>query len=70
LLPVSGLLTTVRWLVFKSCKSPEWPPEIAAESEVEADDPNRWPEPRYTGAFAADPKVHDRVLQKLKQYQE
>jgi hypothetical protein len=57
LFPFVGLLTLTRWLVFKSSKVPEWPPEIEAESEIEADDPNRWLEPKYMGAFDGDPKI-------------
>uniref|UniRef100_UPI002AB6F594 DUF6708 domain-containing protein n=1 Tax=Paraburkholderia bannensis TaxID=765414 RepID=UPI002AB6F594 len=52
--PFIGLFTVTRWLVFRTCKEPVFPPEIEATCEVAADDPNVWPIPESTGQFAAD----------------
>ncbi|ARK62931.1 hypothetical protein BOC37_24420 [Burkholderia pseudomallei] len=51
--PFIGLFTLVRWLVFKTCKEPQFPPEIEAECRVEPNDPNVWPIPASIGEFAA-----------------
>ncbi|MDR2872138.1 MAG: hypothetical protein LBV45_06385 [Xanthomonadaceae bacterium] len=68
LFPVYGMLTLTRWLVFKSSKVPEWPPEIEAESVIEPDDPNRWPEPKFSGEFVNDPERDARLLERMKQF--
>ncbi|WP_321888355.1 DUF6708 domain-containing protein [Paraburkholderia bannensis] len=52
--PFIALFTVTRWLVFRTCKEPVFPPEIEATCEVAANDPNVWPIPQSTGQFAAD----------------
>ncbi|WP_058362863.1 DUF6708 domain-containing protein [Xanthomonas translucens] len=49
--PFIGTFTVVRWLVFKSCKQPVFPPEVEAECTVEPNDPNIWPVPTSIGEF-------------------
>ncbi|QBH03073.1 DUF6708 domain-containing protein [Xanthomonas oryzae] len=49
--PFIGTFTVVRWLVFKSCKQPVFPPEVEAECRVEPNDPNIWPVPKSIGEF-------------------
>ncbi|AUJ12024.1 DUF6708 domain-containing protein [Xanthomonas oryzae] len=49
--PFIGTFTVVRWLVFKSCKQPVFPPEVEAECTVEPNDPNIWPVPKSIGEF-------------------
>ncbi|SBV53245.1 hypothetical protein XBLMG947_4057 [Xanthomonas bromi] len=51
LFPFIGTFTVVRWLVFKSCKQPVFPPEVEAECQVEPNDPNIWPVPKSIGEF-------------------
>lgn len=54
LFPLYGPLVLCRWLVFKTCKAPVWPPEVEAESAIEAGDPHQWREPQYQVAWADD----------------
>ncbi|MCE4373922.1 hypothetical protein LYZ82_23835 [Xanthomonas hortorum pv. hederae] len=49
--PFICTFTLVRWLVFKSCKQPVFPPEVEAECTVEPNDPNIWPVPTSIGEF-------------------
>ncbi|UBB94719.1 hypothetical protein I0K01_21720 [Xanthomonas oryzae pv. oryzae] len=51
LFPFIGTFTVVRWLVFKSCKQPVFPPEVEAECQVEPNDPHIWPIPNSIGEF-------------------
>ncbi|MCS6480073.1 DUF6708 domain-containing protein [Burkholderia thailandensis] len=63
--PFIGLFTLVRWLVFKTCKEPQFPPEIEAECRVEPNDPNVWPIPASIGEFAATvPGIMERAIAK------
>lgn len=62
LAPFVGAVTLCRWLVFKSCKEPIWPPEVEAECAIDPNDPNRWPEPAFMGEFANQPGVFERIL--------
>lgn len=54
LFPLYGPLVLCRWLVFKTCKAPVWPPEVEAESAIEAGDLHQWREPQYQVAWADD----------------
>jgi hypothetical protein len=49
LLPIEGPLVVLRWLVFKTCKKPVWPPEVEAECQIAENDPYRLPEPVNIG---------------------
>ncbi|AJX31436.1 DUF6708 domain-containing protein [Burkholderia oklahomensis] len=65
--PFIGLFTVVRWLVFKTCKEPQFPPEIEAECRVEPNDPNVWPIPDSIGEFAATvPGFMERAREKAR----
>ncbi|MDN7673525.1 hypothetical protein QZM22_13605 [Burkholderia oklahomensis] len=65
--PFIGLFTLVRWLVFKTCKEPQFPPEIEAECRVEPNDPNVWPIPDSIGEFAATvPGFMERAQEKAR----
>ncbi|MCW0087883.1 hypothetical protein OIV70_08945 [Burkholderia pseudomallei] len=68
--PFIGLFTLVRWLVFKTCKEPQFPPEIEAECRVEPNDPNVWPIPASIGEFAATvPGFIERAREKAQRSQ-
>lgn len=54
--PLVLSLAAMRWLVFKTCKEPVWPPEIVAESHVEPNDPHRWEEPAIIAEFSDRPE--------------
>ena len=54
--PLVLSLASTRWLVFRSCKPPVWPPEIEAESRVEPNDPHRWEEPSFIWEFGDRPE--------------
>lgn len=62
--PLVGLLTLTRWLVLKSCKTPQWPAEIEAECQVSADDPHRWEKPNYMWEFANRDGAIERELER------
>lgn len=64
--PFIGLTTLTRWLVMKSCKTPQWPAEIEVACRIEPDDPNQLPEPAYTGQFSEDPEVYARIAAKYR----
>ncbi|AIY41487.1 hypothetical protein LT85_2329 [Collimonas arenae] len=64
-LPLVALSTATRWLIFKTCKVPVFPPEIEAECVVEANDPNVWPIPETSGQFAAEnPAIMQRAVER------
>lgn len=52
--PLAAPVILTRWLVMKSCKSPQWPAEIEAACRIEPNDPHRLPEPEYIGQFAVE----------------
>lgn len=54
--PLVLSLASMRWLVFKTCKPPVWPHEIAAESYIEPNDPHRWEEPGFIWEFGDRPE--------------
>lgn len=51
LFPIYGLLTLSRWLTFKSCRAPVWPPEVEASCAIEPNDPYLLPEPESMAEF-------------------
>lgn len=61
LFPFYGALTLSRWLTFKTCKAPVFPPEIEAECAIAPDDPYALPEPRFMAEFASDPAIYERA---------
>lgn len=61
LFPFYGALTLSRWLTFKTCKAPVFPPEIEAECAIAPDDPYALPEPRFMAEFASDPAIYARA---------
>lgn len=61
LFPLYGALTLSRWLTFKTCKAPVFPPEIEAECAIAPDDPYALPEPRFMAEFASDPAIYERA---------
>lgn len=61
LFPVYGALTLSRWLTFKTCKAPVFPPDIEAECAIAPDDPYALPEPRFMAEFASDPAIYERA---------
>ncbi|AIY41484.1 hypothetical protein LT85_2326 [Collimonas arenae] len=64
-LPLVVLSAVTRWLIFKTCKVPVFPPEIEAECVVEANDPNVWPIPETSGQFAAEnPAIMQRAVER------
>ena len=65
--PIYGLLTLSRWLTFKTCRRPAFPPEIEAECQIDPDDPYRLPEPRFMAEFASDPAIYARALERHKE---
>lgn len=65
--PIYGLLTLSRWLTFKTCRRPVFPPEIEAECQIDPDDPYRLPEPRFMAEFASDPAIYARALERHKE---
>ena len=65
--PVYGALTLCRWLTFKTCRRPVFPPEIEAECQIDPDDPYRLPEPRFMAEFASDPAIYARALERHKE---
>lgn len=67
--PIVGLLTLGRWLTLNSCKSPQWPAEIEAESRVASDDPHRWEEPTTLWEFANRPGMMARERERLRKLQ-
>lgn len=64
LFPFYGALTLSRWLTFKTCKAPVFPPEIEAECAIAPDDPYSLPEPRFMAEFASDPAIYERARQR------
>ena len=54
LFPIYGLLTLSRWLTFKSCRAPVWPPEVEASCAIEPNDPYLLPEPEFMAEFTDD----------------
>lgn len=57
-----------RWLIFKTCKEPVFPPEVEAESTVAPDDPNIWPIPAHTNQFDVTvPGVAKRSRERMRQ---
>lgn len=65
--PVYGALTLCRWLTFKTCRKPVFPPEIEAECQIDPDDPYRLPEPRFMAEFASDPGIYARAMERHKE---
>ena len=65
--PVYGALTLCRWLTFKTCRRPVFPPEIEAECQIDPGDPYRLPEPRFMAEFASDPAIYARALERHKE---
>ncbi|WP_295522085.1 DUF6708 domain-containing protein [uncultured Stenotrophomonas sp.] len=65
--PIYGALTLCRWLTFKTCRKPVFPPEIEAKCQIDADDPYRLPEPRFMAEFASDPAIYARALERHKE---
>lgn len=61
LFPFYAALTLSRWLTFKTCKAPVFPPEIEAECVIAPDDPYALPEPRFMAEFASDPAIYERA---------
>lgn len=68
--PIVGLLTLGRWLTLNSCKPPQWPAEIEAESQVASDDPHRWEEPTTLWEFANRPGMMARERERLRRLQQ
>ncbi len=62
--PIYGALTLSRWLTFKTCRAPVFPPELEAECAAAPDDPHALPEPRFMAEFASDPTIYARALQR------
>ncbi|WP_411852530.1 DUF6708 domain-containing protein [Stenotrophomonas sp. LGBM10] len=62
--PIYGALTLSRWLTFKTCRAPVFPPELEAECAAAPDDPHALPEPRFMAEFASDPAIYARALQR------
>jgi len=62
--PIYGALTLSRWLTFKTCRAPVFPPELEAECAIAPDDPYALPEPRFMAEFASDPAIYARALQR------
>ena len=69
LFPIYGLLTLSRWLTFKSCRKPVWPPEVEAGCAIDPDDPYRLPEPTFMGEFAQDDAKYQRAAERHQQRQ-
>ncbi|WP_422508136.1 DUF6708 domain-containing protein [Stenotrophomonas sp. GZD-301] len=64
LFPIYGALTLSRWLTFKTCRAPVFPPELEAECAIAPDDPHALPEPRFMAEFASDPAIYARAQQR------
>jgi hypothetical protein len=62
--PIYGALTLSRWITFKTCRAPVFPPELEAEGAIAPDDPSALPEPRFMAEFASDPAIYARALQR------
>ncbi|HBS61708.1 MAG TPA: hypothetical protein DEB32_03045 [Stenotrophomonas sp.] len=62
--PIYGALTLSRWITFKTCRAPVFPPELEAECAIAPDDPYALPEPRFMADFASDPAIYARALQR------
>jgi len=62
--PIYGALTLSRWLTFKTCRAPVFPPELEAECAAAPGDPYALPEPRFMAEFASDPAIYARALQR------
>ncbi len=62
--PIYGALTLSRWLTFKTCRAPVFPPELEAECAIAPGDPYALPEPRFMAEFASDPAIYARALQR------
>ncbi|MGA6537207.1 DUF6708 domain-containing protein [Stenotrophomonas sp. NPDC101269] len=62
--PIYGALTLSRWITFKTCRAPVFPPELEAECAIAPDDPYALPEPRFMAEFASDPAIYARALQR------
>lgn len=69
LFPVYGLLTVSRWLTFKSCRAPVWPPGVEAGCAIEPGDPYRLAEPAFMGEFARDRAIYRRAAERHRQRQ-
>lgn len=54
--PLVLSLASMRWLVFRTCKPPVWPPEVESESRIEPNDPHRWEEPSFSWEFGDGPE--------------
>jgi len=50
--PFVALYTLTRWVVWHTCRTPVFPPEVEATCQVEPNDPNVWPVPPSSGEFA------------------
>jgi len=61
-------VTIARWLIMKTCKAPAWPPEIAAESAIDTNDPYVWKEPAYSirDFFRQDTEKHEKNVERVK----
>ncbi|WP_433925336.1 DUF6708 domain-containing protein [Stenotrophomonas nematodicola] len=62
--PIYGALTLSRWITFKTCRAPVFPPELEAECAIAPDDPYALPEPRFMAEFSSDPAIYARALQR------
>ncbi|RZT36758.1 DUF6708 domain-containing protein [Cupriavidus agavae] len=63
--PFVLLYTATRWLVWKTCREPVFPPEVEATCQVERDDPNVWPVPHRCFDFANSvPGLYEYVVKK------
>ena len=63
--PIIGPLIALRWIIFKTCKSPVWPEWVEAECVVAANDPHHLPEPKYIGdGFEEHPEFLQKVVEK------
>lgn len=65
LLPIEGPLVVLRWLVFKTCKTPVWPPEVVADCQIAENDPYHLPEPVNVGdGYATNKDALDAQVRK------
>ena len=63
--PIIGPLIALRWIIFKTCKSPVWPEWVEVECVVAANDPHHLPEPKYIGdGFEEHPEFLQKVVEK------
>lgn len=61
-IPFIAASTVTRWLVFKTCRMPQWPDDIETACKVDSNDPNIWPQPKYMDQFSREvPGVMDRL---------